>query len=47
MTYLCVRLSTKTDVMTDIETRMQVKSRYLPISGVTIDVLGTSSINSS
>jgi len=42
-----VRFSTNTEVMTEMETRMQVNRRYLPISGVTIDVPGTSSINSS
>jgi len=44
---LCVMLSTITDAMTEMETRMQVNRRYLPISGVTIDVPGTNSINSS
>jgi hypothetical protein len=37
---------TMTDAMTEMETRIHVKSRYLPIRGVTSEVPGTSSIRS-
>jgi len=34
-------------MMTEMDTRIHVNSRYLPISGVTIDVPGTISISSN